>query len=573
MTQSRPAYTSLPYALLLCFLALPASAQPSLPNADTILLHGRIYTENPSQPWVEALAIHADRIIAAGTNQWILKFQISTTRIIDLHGRMALPGFIDTHTHFLWGSYGLAGVQLDEARNLAEVRQKLSQYAAAHPKENWIYGEGWQYGSFWPSGLPTKNLLDQVFPHRPVAILSGDGHSLWVNSKALSLAHIDKNTPNPGGAARGTIVRDRKTGEPTGVLEEGAKRLVLNTMQVAPEEQFRRLRLGMNFANRHGITGVINATGDIPEMEMYRQLHARGQLTVRTATAFAEDLGVRHTLSPEELNRFEDARRRFHDDWVRAGIIKFFADGVIETHTAAMLQPYSNSPGNKGRTLYSAEEFKRDFLELDRRGFQVMTHAIGDAAVRTVLDAYQYVATEDGPRDRRWRIEHMETVNPADFNRLAKLHIIASFQPWCCPQQDEEWSAGVGPARMNEALPWKSIVSAGATLIMGSDWPVESLDPFAILQMGLTRKPLSGEQQQPFHPREALSLAEMLAGYTRNAAYAEFMQKQLGTLEPNKLADVIVVSQDLFKTPPEQLKNTRVLLTMVGGKIVWQNGM
>ena len=241
------------------------------------------------------------------------------------------------------------------------------------------------YDAFWgPERLPRKEFLDRIFPDQPVVIFSADMHSLWVNSKALELANITSQTHEPAGAARGMIVRDSNTGEPTGVLKEVAKRLVLDVMakDLDKEEKFRRLRLGMEFANQHGITSVVNATGDIAEMTLYAELHGRCELSVRTTTAMGDAGGLRHTLSPEELKGFEEARRRFHDDWVRAGVIKFFADGIIETHTAAMLAPYANSPGEKGATLYTAEEFKKYYLELDRRGFQVMTHAIGDGAVR-----------------------------------------------------------------------------------------------------------------------------------------------------------------------------------------------
>jgi hypothetical protein len=560
--------------ICLFFLNPPAPAQTAA-TADLLLIQGRIYTGNPNQPWVETVALGAGKILGVGSAEATSVYRGKNTKVIDLGGRMAMPGMIDTHTHFLWGSYGLAGVQLYDAKNVAEVRKLLQDYARSRPDEKWIYGAGWYYGSFWPTGLPTKDLLDEIFPNRPISLLSEDGHSLWVNSKALATAGIDKLTPNPEGARRGIIVRDRTTGEATGVLEEGAKSIVLRAMaaSVPQEEKFRRLHLGMDLANQHGITAVVNATGDIPEMELYQELHRRGELTVRMTTSFAEDVGIRHTLSAQELEDFEQARRRFQDDWVRAGVIKFFADGVIETHTAAMLAPYANTPGEKGSTLYTPEEFKQDFLELDRRGFQVMTHAIGDGAVRATLDAYEAVEKQNGPRDRRWRIEHMETVDPADRPRLAQLKIIASIQPWCCPQIGEPWADNVGPARLSEGIPWQDIVSPGATLIMGSDWPVESLDPFQIMQMGVTRRSLQGKLANGFFPKQALTLDQMLAGYTRNAAYAEFMEDKLGTIQAGKIADLVVLSQDLYKVAPTDIGKTKVLLTMVGGRIVWREGI
>ena len=540
------------------------------PPADTVLLHGHIYTANPQQRWVEALAIRGDSIVAVGTTAEVEKLRAPSTKVIDLAGRMVMPGIIDDHTHFIWGSAGLVGVQLAGARTVAEVKQRLSAYAKAHPEETFVYGAGWEYGFFPPTGLPTKEILDEYYPNRPVEIMSGDGHSLWVNTKALTMAGVTRDTPDPGGDSHGIIIHDTK-GEPTGVLEEAAKQLIIARLPFSHEQKVAFLKVGMREANSHGVTSVVNATGDIAEMELYQELHQHDALTVRMTTAFGVDVGVKHTLSPQELADFEQARKRFTGDWVRAGVIKFFSDGVIETHTAAMLQPYANKPGDSGTTLYTPEQFRKYFLELDKRGFQVMTHSIGDGAVRTVLDAYQYVEKIDGPRDRRWRVEHIETINPTDVPRFAQQHVIASIQPWCCPHEDRPWADNVGPHISDtEGLRWHDIEAAHAVVALGSDWPVTPINPFPTMELSITRQGGRGSAHPPYHLDQAFTLEQVLDGYTRNSAYAEFMEKRLGTLEPGKLADLIVLSQDLSKVPPSSIGQTEVLLTLVGGKEVWR---
>ncbi len=548
----------------------PAATEP----AGTILMNGRIYTSNPAQPWAEAMAIRGNKIAAVGAGKDVLVLRGPQTKVIDLGGRMAMPGMIDTHTHFVEGSEILAGVSVAGADSIDALKARLAEFAKTHPGDGWIFGGGWDYGSFWPGGLPTKEILDGIFPNRPVVLVSSDGHSVWANSAALARAKITRSTPNPDTPElRGIIIHDAKTGEPTGVLEEGAQYLV----NAALDDQtvLQDLRDGTAEANRQGITGVINATGDAHEFGLYEALHDRGELTVRMTTSMSNGVGSKHTVSDAEVADLEKLRAQYTGDWVRFGAVKFFADGVVETHTAVMLAPYANAvtPGEKGTMLYAPDELKRDYQILDKHGFQVMTHAVGDGAVREVLDAYEAVENEDGPRDRRWRIEHMEVVAATDRSRPAKLHVLAAFQPWCCASLEEPWGAGVGAGRMADGIPWHDVVAAGATLILGSDWPVEPINPFVIMQTGATRQTADGQPAGGFYPQQALTLDEMLPGYTRNAAYAEFMEDRLGQLKPGYLADVIVLSQDLYKIPASAIGKTEVLLTMVDGKVVHRKGI
>ncbi|MGH9555363.1 MAG: amidohydrolase, partial [Terriglobales bacterium] len=481
-------------ALLLVFATLSATAQSAKKPADLILRNGRIYTSDPQHPWAEALAVRGTKIAAVGSEADVARMQGPRTRVIDLGGRMAMPGIIDSHIHFLSGSFSLGQIFLDDARSAAEIQRRVKEYAAKHPDKKWLIGRGWNYDLFAPSGLPTKDILDAVERDGPVVLENYDGHSYWVNSKALELAGVTRSTPNvkEGDLTVGIIVRDPATGEATGVLKERATRLIDNvTPPFSRDEKLAALRDGLRLANQHGLTSTLDANSSVEEMDLYSELHRRGQLTVRMTLS----QGMEPQLTPAVLNRYEGARRRFRGEWVRAGVIKAYMDGVIESHTAAMIEPYADDPSLSGSMNYTPEQFNELVRELDRRKFHVITHAIGDLGIRTTLDAYEAAAKSNGPRDRRFRIEHIENIHPADIPRFGKLGVIASMQPLhAYPTSNLEgvWARNVGPARIANSFPWRSIAAGGARLNFGSDWPVVTLNPFEGLQNAVTRQRTDG---------------------------------------------------------------------------------
>ncbi len=540
-----------------------------------MLMNGHIYTSNSAHPWAKALAIRGARILAVGDEDQISKLRGSHTQVIDLAGRMVMPGIIDSHIHFLEGSQSLDQFAVDDAYTIPEIQRRVRAFAAAHPDRQWLLGHGWLYDAFKPSGLPTRQILDEVVSARPVVVNCYDGHSVWLNSRALALAGIDRNTPDlkQGGVVVGTVVHDPVTGEPTGVLKEEAASLVQRVIpEPSREEKLKAIRNGLKEANRHGVTSVLNASGSIDEMELYDGLRRQGELTVRMTTA----LMMEPELSEKTLAIFEDGRRRFNDEWVRGGVIKAFMDGVIESHTAAMLDPYSDDPKLTGSLNYVPEQFRKNVVELDRRHFQVITHAIGTRAVRTALDAYQSAQETNGPRDRRFRIEHIENINPADIPRFGSLHVIASMQPYhCYPEANliNVWARNVGADRLPYSFAWHDLAAAGAVLAFGSDWPVVSLDPFIGIQNAVTRQDNDGLPPDGWMGHQKVTLEQTLAAYTRDAAYAEFEEDSKGSIAPGKLADVIVLSQDLFAIKPIEIRKITVLLTVVGGKIVYRSSL
>ena len=544
------------------------AAQATSP-ADTVVLHGKIYTVNSKHPWAEALAIRGGKVIAVGSNKEIEQYRAASTRVIDAQAHLVLPGFEDTHVHFVGGAFSLQQVKLDDAGSIAEIQKRVKEYAAAHPGNSFIQGFGWMYPVFGEAALPDKQYLDEVVPDRPVLMTAYDYHTSWANSKALQMAGITRDTPDP---LNGIIVHDPKTGEPTGALKEAAGELVGRLIpKPSPKETRAALLQGIHYANQLGLTRVHSAGGDDVYLDLLDELRKQGQLTLRFYVASFLDPP---TLTPETIDRIEKLRSTYADEWIDAGAVKFLGDGVIEAHTAAMLQPYTDDPTLIGQPNWSAEEYTKAVTSLDRRGFQIFTHAIGDRTIQQTLDGYTAARKANGTTDSRHRIEHIEDPSADEIPRFGREGVIASMQPLhAYPNEDilQVWVRNVGPERAKRAWPWHDIAAAGGHLAFGSDWSVVTLNPWPGVQNLLTRQTTEGNPPGGWNTYECITLEQAIEGYTLGAAYAGRREKTEGSLEPGKLADLIIVSQDLFRTDPHKVGKTEVLLTVVGGKIVYES--
>ena len=557
-------------------LGSPVTAQQHGGFADTVIMHGRIYTVNPRKPWAEAVAIRDGKIIAVGSDKVIAGYQGASTKIIDGKGRMVLPGFFDGHIHILGGAKTLDELDLSGwwsggPKTPADFQRMIKDYAAQHPNDKWITGMGWTYNIFGKSGLPNKRLIDEVVPDRPVFLRAYDGHTAIANSAALRIAGISRNTPNP---PNGIIDRDPKTGEATGVLKEApAQQLVEKFIPpMTREEELDLLAKAFRYFNSLGLTSLTSCGGDVENIDLFVELRNRGQLTARLYGAPIENAPGTAPQFPQFMKWVEGLREKYHDEWLDVGAVKFFADGVIESHTAAMLQPYANAP-TRAHLNFDPAVYTKDVVEVNRLGFQVFTHAIGDRGIQMALDAYEQAEKTIGKRDLRDSVEHIEDPSAAEIPRFGELDVVASMQPLHeVPNYDvlHVWAVNVGPERAQRAWPWHDILAGGAYLAAGSDWPVVTPNPWKGIQEFLTRETPEGTPSGGWHPNERITLPEAIKAYTLEGAYRDRREKILGSIEPGKLADMIIISQNLFKVAPMQIANTKVLTTMVGGKVVYE---
>lgn len=562
----------------LCSFSFVVLLQSALFAADTLLIHGHIYTGNPKQPWVQALAISGTRIDAVGTDQEILPRKRAQTKIIDLQGRTVIPGISDSHVHMWFGGLELLGFNLSSPEGSITPDQpqvlvsQIKAFAASHPNDKVLIGRA-DFNTT-PPWTPTHELLDQAVSDRPVVVHHTAEHALWLNAKALALAAITDD-PLPDPAEEKNIIRDA-FGHPTGVLLEAAMAVMERALQkqFSMEEKLAAVREASHHLNRYGITSVVNATGNLAEIQLYATLRDRGELTVRTRTSFGA-VAVNHHVTPEFLADLEKARSLYHDDWVSANLVKFFVDGGT-----GLVPPLT----------YQASEYKKLVLELDKRGFQIMTHAYRPDTSHLVVDTYEEVERVNGPRDRRLRIEHADFLPAQDVARVAKLSLIASMQPsFCCDENGSNYD----PKDHTTTDRWQSLEKSGAHLALGSDWPcIWPPDPFTAIQEAVTRqvwKPAGGAEfvggvfdgagqagyiatKDAYAPEERITVEQAVSAYTQGSAYARFSDDKLGTLEVGKEADLAVLSQDIFSVNPEEISKTKVVSTMVAGKVVFSEG-
>ncbi len=545
--------------LWLCFCSFPLFAQG---QADLILTKAKFWTASAALPSVEAIAIKADRIAAVGSEAEVLKWRGEKTILLELPGRLVVPGFIDNHTHFLDGGFQLRSVDLRPALNERDFAERLRQRAETQAAGQWITGGRWDHEA-WPGAkLPTKELIDAVTSKNPVFVNRLDGHMGLANSLALRLAGITKSTPNPDG---GLIVRDPETGEPTGILKDSAQALVSRHIPSAtPQEEDEALRAAMKEAARFGVTSVQDITS-WSAFEAFRRAQARGMLTVR--------ITARTPLSAWDKQADWVRKHSSGDDWLRLGGFKAFMDGSLGSTTAYFFEPYRDDPKTSG--LLSGEAIPESkmlqrMLAADKAGLQLSIHAIGDRANHMLLDLFASVAKANGPRDRRFRIEHAQHLRPEDISRFAKLGVIPSMQPYHCIDDGRWAEKRIGPERIKTTYAFRSLLDQGARLTFGSDWTVAPINPLLGVYAAVTRRTLDDRNPHGWVPEEKISVEEAMKSYTINNAYASFDESRKGSLETGKLADVVVLDRDIFAIPPFQIPRASVLYTIVGGKIVYR---
>src|SRR5512146_2709327 len=538
------------FATLLALWPAASATSDSLraPMAEPTLavVNARIWTGDPRRPWADALAAASDRLLVVGSSAEVRKLATASTKIVDAHGMMVVPGFIDSHVHFLDGGFGLASVQLRDAKTPQEFTRRIAEYAKTIPAGTWITNGDWDHEQ-WGGELPTREWMDSVTPNNPVWVNRLDGHMALANTAALRAAGVTRETPAVPG---GTIVHDAH-GEPTGILKDNAQALVERAMPArTPAQEDRALEAAMRYVAGNGITSVHNM-GSWGDLAAFERAHAAGSLITRIYAAVP--------LSTWERLRDTVRARGRGDAWLSIGGLKGFVDGSLGSHTAAMLEPFTDAPNDTGLLVNTPEDLYAWTSGADRAGLQVVMHAIGDRAMRVDLGICDRVSRESGPADRRFRVEHAQHIAPDDIPGFARLQVIASMQPWHAID-DGRWAETViGSARCRTTYACRSLLDAGARLAFGSDWFVAPATPLEGIYAAVTRRTLDGAHPDGWVPEEKITVEEALRAYTIGAAYASFQEREKGSLEMGKLADFVLVDRDIMRIPPVEIRDARVI--------------
>ena len=543
---------------LLFIVCIFSACNTNTMSADLIVTNAKIWTGNPQNPWAEAMAIKDGIILAVGSEKDVLKWKSDSTEVLNVQQRFVTPGFIDSHLHFMTGGLNLSSVHLRDAKTPEEFIERIADFAKT--TDDWITGGEWDHEQ-WGGELPTKAWIDKFTKDVPVFVQRLDGHMGLANSKALQLAGIDKNTKDVEG---GEIVRNDQ-GEPTGILKDNAIGLVAKAIPPPTDEQLAKgLQAAMHYVASKGVTSVHQMAGDQPQhtLEAFENARKNNELITRI-----------YVLTP--IAKWHDLKEKIEkegngDEWVKYGGLKGFVDGSLGSHTAAFKAPYTDAPNDKGIFVNPKDSLEHWVIEGDKAGLQVAVHAIGDDAITFILDTYQKAEKENGSRDRRFRIEHAQHIDPIDYPRFAQLGVIASMQPYHAID-DGRWAERViGPERIKSTYAFHSLLENNAILAFGSDWYVAPPDPLYGIYAAITRRTLDGANPNGWVPEQKISVEDALKAYTVNAAYASFDEKIKGSLEPGKLADFVVLSENIFEVTPEHIKDVKVTQTFVNGQKVYE---
>ena len=541
-----------------------ANAQaPEAPKHTVFYTHGRIYTNDPAEPWAEAMAVADGKIVCIGKMAHVLLdcggSQLSA-ETVHLNDRFVMPGFNDAHVHLGSAGADALAVELRGVKSVEEMQKRVAEAVVHHKEGEWITGSGWDH-TVWPDKrFPNRQQLDAVAPKNPVILTHISGHVAVANSLALKKAEIDKSTPNPPG---GEIEHDG-LGEPTGMLKEDAAMELVRVRIPDPSMEARRRGIEIVLINvaRNGVTSLQDNSA-WEDFQVYQQLKEEAKLTARITEWLPFNAS---------LNELQDRRAQggTTDPWLKTGALKAVTDGALGSRTAAMLEPYSDDPSTTGIYTYDPDKLRAMAIERDKAGFQLNFHAIGDRANRIALDVFEAVAKANGRRDRRDRIEHAQVVAPMDFQRFAQLKVIASMQP-AHQTTDMRWAEDrIGSERIKGAYAWNTMQKNGVRLAFGTDYPVEPISPFRGLYACVTRERPEGGPRNGWEPQEKISLADCIRAYTSGSAYAQFEEGKKGELKLGEYADFVVLSDDLTKIPPSQYTKIRVLRTVAGGRTVYQ---